>query len=863
MSGTFNLTQLNTSNIDINGETTIGGHIIPSANDTFDIGSAEKKIRDLYVSDNSIWIGDETKISFSDGKMKFRKRKKDVVPAAIIAAGSQAGHVDSDATKNAALAYAGVGSVSDMKIHHWHNYMRTLQAAALMTDIFRDNREDYEETSASDAWKEINDTKIYTDANVGVGTSDPESTLHIRGSIKVEDGFSLARNEGNNPSVIIDTQNFGLDTSVVDLTGMGSDKYTKLYRVYGTNSQGVGKNWYWGYANDDYTNFSLSFDGSGGNDPDIAFVFTTSSELYCNEVYSALKGNADTATRLQTPRTINGVAFDGSADITIPAGVDGITSSNGNIGIGTSNPTVMLHNRGETMCGTGGDNWETNKKTMYFIRGVTRNSSGTGDRHHYITSRTSGTQNNNNLKFFIDDGTTTNGTSHANPLTLTGSGRVGVGTQNPENLLHVNGDMRFTGSIWKNWGGGKLIMDYDKNYRQGLNFSTSNRTLTMFSTGASGDGGTLTFNTRSASGSNDDDIGVERMRIDQNGNVGIGTNDPEGVLHVCDSTAQSEYWNRFLVRPTTLWGDGLSSPAEDGEGGHRHMCIAPIMIQNPHITPSSVGQNAQIRFGRSGGVASGTWWETATRTDGKFQICKESVATTGIVIDTAGRVGIGNDSPWSESRMTISDGNKSTILFGPNSSWSSYLVVGAANSIFDSQGNRTDMAQVITTNGNLHLDAGHTRNMYFNHYKGSYIYAQGQGLSSDDRLKLNEKYITNATETLNKLKPQTYMKKYSLRDDEIREPRFESGLIAQDIYYDAPELRHLVLLQDDINPSPEKPFVDDDPTKDPDYSSFGEEHCHVDYNGFIAYLIKANQELNERVNKLSLEIDQIKSVVSN
>jgi len=72
----------NTSNVyvggtlSVSGLTTIGGHIIPSTNDTFDIGSPEFKIRDLYISDNSLWIGDETKISFTGGKMKFRKRKK-------------------------------------------------------------------------------------------------------------------------------------------------------------------------------------------------------------------------------------------------------------------------------------------------------------------------------------------------------------------------------------------------------------------------------------------------------------------------------------------------------------------------------------------------------------------------------------------------------------------------------------------------------------------------------------------------------------------------------------------------------------------------------------------------------------------
>ena len=38
----------------------ISGHIIPSANAQFDLGNAENKIRHLFLSDNSLYIGDTT-----------------------------------------------------------------------------------------------------------------------------------------------------------------------------------------------------------------------------------------------------------------------------------------------------------------------------------------------------------------------------------------------------------------------------------------------------------------------------------------------------------------------------------------------------------------------------------------------------------------------------------------------------------------------------------------------------------------------------------------------------------------------------------------------------------------------------------
>ena len=62
---------------------TMKGHIIPSENDVFDIGSAERKVRDFYLGSNSLWIGDNHKVEISGGKMKFRKRRANQHPAGL------------------------------------------------------------------------------------------------------------------------------------------------------------------------------------------------------------------------------------------------------------------------------------------------------------------------------------------------------------------------------------------------------------------------------------------------------------------------------------------------------------------------------------------------------------------------------------------------------------------------------------------------------------------------------------------------------------------------------------------------------------------------------------------------------------
>ena len=113
--------------------------------------------------------------------------------------------------------------------------------------------------------------------------------------------------------------------------------------------------------------------------------------------------------------------------------------------------------------------------------------------------------------------------------------------------------------------------------------------------------------------------------------------------------------------------------------------------------------------------------------------------------------------------------------------------------------------------------------------------------TSDDRLKENEAIIENACGTLSKLRPQLYDKKPDIDNDDHTTWYKESGLIAQEIYYDAPELRHLVCrgspeLDEEGNIIP----TSIDPQQDPDYSSWGKEPASVNYIGLIAYLVKAN-----------------------
>ena len=81
------LTPASGNHIKLNGNTEMGGHILPSSNADFDLGSAEYKIRHLFLSDNSLWVGDAHKMDVDpDGNLKIKKRKKrdGFVPKSVV-----------------------------------------------------------------------------------------------------------------------------------------------------------------------------------------------------------------------------------------------------------------------------------------------------------------------------------------------------------------------------------------------------------------------------------------------------------------------------------------------------------------------------------------------------------------------------------------------------------------------------------------------------------------------------------------------------------------------------------------------------------------------------------------------------------
>ena len=102
---------------------------------------------------------------------------------------------------------------------------------------------------------------------------------------------------------------------------------------------------------------------------------------------------------------------------------------------------------------------------------------------------------------------------------------------------------------------------------------------------------------------------------------------------------------------------------------------------------------------------------------------------------------------------------------------------------------------------------------------------------------------------MDKLKPQTYTKWNSM--DYLTDSNAwsiqETGLIIQEMFYDAPELRHLIHLHDDADSNvlyASNIASSSDPSVDPDYSAWGSHAAGINYAGLVPYLVQSVKELD-------------------
>lgn len=199
--------------------------------------------------------------------------------------------------------------------------------------------------------------------------------------------------------------------------------------------------------------------------------------------------------------------------------------NDGNVGIGTSSPSGKLH-----VVGTGLFTSIDINNSVITGQGALTVNGGIVTQGSFVRSSIFGIYGDNNTKIYKADNSTLNysvsssGYKHSLGYDVTGNHTswmvvnntgVGIGTQTPTSKLHVAGDILATGSFIGGSGTAALpSFEFVNDTDTGL-FSPSANTIGL-TTG-----------------------GVERLRVDSSGNVGIGTTTPAYKLEVNGGFAAS------------------------------------------------------------------------------------------------------------------------------------------------------------------------------------------------------------------------------------------------------------------------------------------------------------------------------------
>lgn len=593
--------------------------------------------------------------------------------------------------------------------------------------------------------------RITNDGNVGIGTTSPGNLLQVSYQNQTTDslirlGVAYAGDRSSRGGITWHDS--------ADVTGKIFTEYdgTMTSMVFGSL-----------YSSGYTSNRSMIIRGNGN-----VGIGTTSPgarlDVSDGSSYFRIWGNS--AGDFQAPALAPHIA---SGDFTIYAGAVGsgtfrmVVKNGGNVGIGTTGPTALLHVYGDA------DLWHT------------RIGGGTGELRI-------GGQNGSGA---VIQAYTPGGSVRDLYIQRDGA-NVGIATTSPGEKLDVVGNIALSG-IFKGTGTGenKNFASYDWHWlgRRYANYVSDVR-LKLYEY----------FYTTTAA--------VQEAFVncyDMNSANYMGEN-IWGDVHSYHAIFTTHIYvkRQFTVSSVLLNGDDPYALWVDGEyvAGADGCCTGTTYS----YTFTQGWHRLDLIYSEGGGghfVQLG--WNPKDYTDyiaAMTPFGPVNFYDTGNVTMRNGRVGIGTTNP--SYKLHVVDGDDSIAYFGPNSTWSSYLAVGSGGSKVGSE-----VAQVISTDGNLHLDSANNSNaIYIQYYYAAgntYINAAGGSVGvgtvspsykldvtgtiratgdviaySDARVKENVVTLENSLELVQKLRGVEYNK--------IGETDKKIGVIAQEVLEVVPQV---------------------------------------------------------------------------
>jgi len=550
---------------------------------------------------------------------------------------------------------------------------------------------------------------LIVSGTIGVGTSAPSQPLEVAGVIKSSSGgfmfpdgsvMTTAASTGSNGSSSTTDLNLNSDSGAAGSGDiMLSTRGAERMRIANSGNVGIGTNnpadklFVWSTKESTVTpqtpglavgDASLANTGVGGG---IAFWGNyTGTTPIAGATIHAMKNNAtagDTGFNL---------AFNTRPNAGKPTERMRITST-GNVGIGTTNPGKQLEVAGHIQI--------TNANNAQLFL----NPTGIGGRQYGFGA----TDNANGLgggKFFIYDNT-----SSANRFIIDSSGNVGIGTTAPSTKLAVAGSGSFTGNVGigttvptqslevagtiKSSTGGIMFPDGTV-MTSAASPSTGSSSITDLNLGAdigAAGSGVLSFST----------AGTERMRVANNGNVGIGTTSPSAALHVAGDVVVGNSSTISLTRTMpTVVNDTIDLGTFTVHTAAISLDIGVVVgnsnfsVAKRYIFPVKYNQTANtwmvaqpisddgafsgadyaldvnvninvisLRLRRTGGTVDGTAYVTIMQSGRTDTLWAASTATASVTAPTSilstasfgsvnGNVGIGTTSP--QRRLDLNSG---------------------------------------------------------------------------------------------------------------------------------------------------------------------------------------------------------------
>ena len=520
--------------------------------------------------------------------------------------------------------------------------------------------------------------------NVGINTTSPSYTLDVVGTIRTTGSNPGFRTDNTTDYTSLAAHKSGARKWQLDTVGNSFQLYYDASSAYVLNISGSAGNVGIGTTSPAYKldvsgngNFTSTLSTNGGKlifrDDSIENNLTTSDSAAI--VFNYL-GYATSTAYYRDVHIYNGkqgsvAFFDGSS---------------GNVGIGTTSPARTLH---VSSAGTEG--------TQVQINGT---SDSAGIKFIPASGDNWEVQANTSNQWFVY-----NRTDSAYRLLIDSVGNVGIGTTSPSATLTVSKaasnymfDLENASEPLfrlRTYNSGSANGSATPAFIYGLHYGTTENAAIRFYRGGGGTGGFLTFTTSD---------GTEKMRIDANGALGIGTTSPSYKTEVAGAIAQ--YWNGTAFTGTPL----ALAISNTNAGGYD-----PVLIFQQADSNGTV-KNA----GGIGLVGTAAWTagdNTSQVSDMYFLVRNLSGGISERMrIKSNGNVGIGTTNPDKLLRVegaSIINGNLSANTtyngFALNVGGTAYVIGGSvwvqngygyANSGATNTGMYPDSNHVITFKNN-------------------------------------------------------------------------------------------------------------------------------------------------------------------